>query len=95
MGDLAVVTYGECKVAFLSGSATSQTYAAYGEGNINSLAIDGKSGKITAYGEADFTMNVSDKIQVTAFGEAKLHYTGNPIIRKGIHIGELHVDQMN
>ncbi len=93
--DLAVVTYGECKVRFLSGSATSQTYTAYGEGNINSLSMDGKSGKITAYGEADFTMNVSDKIQITAFGEAKLHYAGNPIIRKGLHIGELHVDKMN
>lgn len=95
VNDLAVVTYGECKVEFLSGSARSQTYKAYGEGNLNSLAIDGKSGKITAYGEADFTMNVSDEIQITAFGEAKLHYKGNPIIRKGIHIGELHVDKMN
>ncbi len=95
VGKLAVTTYGECNLKFLSGLATSQTYTAYGEGHINSLAMGGKNGAITAYGEADFTMNVSDKIQITAFGEAKVHYNGNPVIRKGLHIGELHVDKIS
>ena len=95
VGALAATTYGECNLRFLSGSAASQTYTAYGEGNINSLSIGGKSSAITAYGEADFKMNVSDEIKIVAFGEAKVYYQGNPVIRKGLHIGELHVEKMN
>jgi len=92
---LTVATYGECHVTFLSGSVTSQKYTAYGEGKINSLSISGKSGKITAYGEADFKMNVSDEISITAFGEARVHYTGSPLIRKGLNIGGVHIEKMN
>ena len=95
VNELAVTTYGECNVTFLSGSVTSQKYTAYGEGKINSLAIIGNSGTITAYGEADFKMNVSDEIKITAFGEAKIHYKGNPVIRKGLNIGEVHIERMN
>ncbi len=95
VNELTAITYGECNVMFLSGSAASQTYTAYGEGKINSLSIDGKSSAITAYGEADFTMNVSDKIKITAFGEARIHYMGNPVIRKGLNIGDVHIEKMN
>ena len=95
VGELTTTTYGERHVRFLSGSAVSQRYTAYGEGEINSLAIGGKTGAITAYGEADFTMNVSDEIKMTAFGEAKLHYKGSPVIRKGLNIGEVHIEKLD
>lgn len=95
LDELVAATYGECHVTFLSGSVASQKYTAYGEGEINSASLSGKSSAITAYGEADFTMNVSDEIKITAFGEAKIHYKGSPVIRKGLNIGEVHIDKLN
>ena len=87
--------YGESTLEIKSGSVKEQKYTCYGEGKINSLAITGNTGQITAYGEADFKMNVSDQIKIVAFGEAKLHYKGNPEIVKGLHLGELHLDKMD
>ena len=95
LGALEATIYGESNLQIMSGFIKFQRYIAYGEGKINSLAISGNNGKITAYGEADFKMNVSDEIRITAFGEANLHYTGNPVINKGLHIGEMHIEKMN
>ncbi len=89
LGQLQTVMYGESSLEIKAGSIQSQKYVAYGEGKINSLAISGVTSKITAYGEADFQMNVSDEIKITAFGEAKLAYKGNPVINKGLHIGDM------
>ena len=92
---LVTATYGECHVTFLSGAVTAQRYTAYGEGDINSVSLSGRRGAITAYGEADFKMNVSDEIKITAFGEAKVRYKGSPVIRKGLNIGEVHIEKLN
>lgn len=87
--------YGESELEIKAGSIKEQRYASYGESKINTSAVDGRTGYITAYGEGDFTMNASDKIKITAFGEAKLHYKGDPEIVKGIHIGEMQIDKMD
>lgn len=95
VNELSVATYGECKLTFLSGSVSSQKYTAYGEGKINSLAVSGKSSTITAYGEADFTLNVSDEIKMTAFGETRLHYKGDSVLRKVLQIGKAHIERID
>lgn len=92
---LQTVMYGESSLEIKAGSIQSQRYVAYGEGKINTLAIASTTSKITAYGEADFQMNVSDEIKITAFGEAKLSYKGNPVINKGLHIGEMQIDKID
>lgn len=95
LNELTATLYGESNLKILAGTAKSQKYVAYGEGKINSLAINSSNSKITAYGEADFKVNVSDEIKITAFGEASLHYTGSPVINKGLHFGDLHIEKMN
>jgi hypothetical protein len=40
-------------------------------------------------------MNASDKIKMTAFGEAKLHYKGDPEIVKGLQFGEMQIDRID
>lgn len=95
LGELQTTIYGESSLEIKSGSIQSQRYVAYGEGKVNSLGISGNTGKITAYGEGDFRMNVSDEIKITAFGEAKLAYKGNPAINKGLHFGELQIDKID
>jgi hypothetical protein len=86
---LYTTIYGESVLEFKSGSIKEQYYTCYGEGKINALAINGRLSRVTAYGEADFMLNVSDRIKVTAFGEAKVHYKGNPEIVKGLNFGEV------
>ncbi len=95
LGELRTTIYGESSLEIKSGSIKSQKYIAYGESSINSIDITGSTGKITAYGEADFRLNVSDEIKITAFGEAKLNYKGNPVINKGIHIGEMQINKID
>jgi hypothetical protein len=57
--------------------------------------IDWQEARVTAYGEAEFRVNVSDRIKITAFGEAKLRYRGSPAIVKGIHIGEVDLQKLD
>jgi hypothetical protein len=92
---LNTTMYGESVLEFKSGSIKEQHYTCYGEGKINALAINGRVGRVTAYGDADFMLNVSERIKITAFGEAKVHYKGNPEIIKGLNIGEVSLVKMD
>jgi len=92
---LHAVIYGDGSVDVKSGKAEMQRFTAYGDGKINTTAITGRSGKLTSFGESEFSLNVSDRIKITAFGEAKLRYMGNPDIVKGIHIGDLDVKKID
>ena len=92
---LSAVLYGEGTLEIKSGAVKNQKYVCYGEGKINSLAIEGNTSHLTAYGMADFKVNVSDRIKITAFGDATLHYKGNPEIDKGLHFGDMQIDKMD
>ena len=94
LGELKTTIYGNSNLQIMSGFIKSQKYTTYGEGKINSLAISGNSSTITAYGDTDFRVNVSDEIRITSFGDASLHYTGNPSINKGLHFGDMHIEKM-
>lgn len=87
--------YGESSLDIRSGEVNSQHYTCYGEGKINSTAIAGQTARVTAFGEAEFRVNVSHRIKITAFGEARLRYMGNPDIVKGIHIGEVDLQKLD
>src|SRR6266542_4238404 len=93
--ELETTIYGEASLNLKAGSIKEQKYTCYGEGRINSLSIAGSSSRIIAYGEADLRINVSDRIRITAFGDAKLHYKGNPEIVKGIHFGDMIIDKID
>ena len=93
--ELETTIYGEALLNIKAGTVNDQQYTCYGEGRINSLSITGKTGRVIAYGDADVTLNVSDKIKITAYGDARLHYKGNPQIVKGIHFGDILIDKMD
>jgi Putative auto-transporter adhesin, head GIN domain len=87
-------------------SADKFTLRVYGESTVNftevhiskmytTAAIAGQSAKVTAFGEAEFRVNVSDRIKITAIGEARLCYMGNPEIVKGIHIGGVDLQKLD
>ena len=94
-GELHAVFYGESTLEIKAGNIKEQKYTSYGESIINTSAVNGRTSRITAYGDADFTMNVSDRIKVTAFGDAKLHYKGDPEIVKGIHLGDMLINKID
>ena len=92
---LNTTMYGENEMEIKSGSIKEQHYTCYGEGKIDALAINGRLSFVTAYGDANFKLNVSDRIKVTSFGEAQVHYKGNPQIVKGINFGDVSLVKMN
>lgn len=93
--EMETTIYGEAVLKIESGSIIEQRYTCYGEAEVNSLAITGKTSHITAYGDADFKINVSDRIKITAFGDARVHYKGDPEIAKGLHFGDMSVDRLD
>lgn len=93
--ELQATIYGESILEIKAGSVKDQKYTVYGESKVNSLNIVGNTTKIVAYGEADFSVNVSDEIKITAFGDATLAYKGDPQINKGLHVGDLKINKIN
>ena len=93
--EMETTIYGEASLNIKAGAIRDQRYTCYGESHVNSLAINGNTSRIVAFGEADLRINVSDRIKITAYGEAKLHYKGDPEIVKGLHFGEIQIDRMD
>ena len=87
--------YGDGTLEIRSGVVNRQYYTCFGNGKINSTAITGQAAKVTSFGDAEFNVNVSDRIKVTAIGEARLRYMGNPDIVKGIHIGDMDLRKLD
>lgn len=92
---MRTTTYGESSLVIKAGAVHVQHYTCYGEGKINTTAIAGQEARVTAYGESEFAVNVSDRIKITAFGEARLRYMGTPAIVKGIHVGEMDLKRID
>ena len=93
--EMHTTIYGESYLELKSGEITEQKFTAYGESKVNALAVNNSITRATLYGETELNLNVSKQIKVTAFGEAKIGYKGNPEIRKGITIGKLQVYKIN
>jgi hypothetical protein len=94
-GEMHTTMYGESTLNIKSGSVNEQYYTCYGEGKINTTAVTGHNSWFTAFGEAELSLNVTDMIKITAFGEAKLRYMGNPEIVKGLHFGGLDLKKID
>jgi hypothetical protein len=86
--------YGDGSLDIRSGDINRQHYTSFGDGKVYATAIGGRSAKLTSFGESEFRMNVTDRIKITSFGEAKLCYLGNPDIVKGLHFGGVTVSRL-
>jgi len=92
---LSATLYGEGSLQIKAGSVRDQKYTSYGESKVNTLAVNSSTGRVTAYGRADFKLNVEDWIKITSFGEAQLHYKGDPTIEKWLHFGDVVVNRID
>jgi hypothetical protein len=94
LDELHTTIYGESFLEIKKGQVSTQKFTAYGETKINTLGVANKFTKIIAYGEGSYRVNVSDRLKVTAYGEATVAYEGNPEIDKGIVIGEATIQKI-
>ena len=92
---LAATLYGEGTLEIKAGSVKDQKYVSYGESKVNTLAINSTTARVTAYGRAEFKLNVTDRIKVTSFGESELSYKGNAYIEKGLHFGDMVIAKLD
>lgn len=92
--DLQVAMFGESELEIKQGKVENQKIVMYGESKVNAMNVDNAETKITAYGEGDFQLNVSGKLKITAYGEASVSYYGNPILHKGIILGEAQITNL-
>jgi hypothetical protein len=88
LDEFKVTIYGEGELKVEDGVVVHQSYIAYGESKVEANKIENGSTSIRAFGEGDFRINVSDRLQVSAFGEAQITYHGSPTIHKGLVVGE-------
>lgn len=88
---LTCAIYGSSYLEIGKGDVKKQVYRAYGESEVNAVGMHAAETKITAYGESNFRVNVSDRLKVTCYGETNVNYTGNAQVDRGIIIGEAKV----
>lgn len=86
--------YGASTLAIKNGSIENQKITAFGESTSDLLGVDNKNTKLKAFGEAEFKIQASDRIKLTAFGEAKLYYKGDASIQKGLNIGDVEISEI-
>jgi hypothetical protein len=92
---LSATLYGEGTLEIKAGSVKDQKYTSYGDSKVNSLGINSSTGRVTAFGRAEFKLNVTDRIKITSYGEAQLYYKGSPAIDKGLHFGDVVIDRLD
>ncbi|MGC1514068.1 MAG: head GIN domain-containing protein [Maribacter sp.] len=86
--DLTVAIYGSSYLEIEKGTIDRQVFRAYGESEVNTVGMHALETKITAYGESNFRIQVSERLKVTCYGETNVNYTGDPEVDMGIIIGE-------
>lgn len=94
LGELRTTIYGSSYLEIKAGTIGKQKFTAYGESKVNTLEVANQATKVTVYGEGSFRFNVSEKLKVTAYGEAIVAYHGNPSINKGIIIGRTTIEKI-
>lgn len=87
--------YGENELEIKTGKINDNKITSYGENEIEMIGVESEQANITSYGDAEITLFVNKEIKLTAYGETQLDYKGQPLIKKGIVIGETTVNQIN
>jgi len=89
------VAYGENKIKIKEGKANYQRYRLYGENKIDTRALASSTVSTTIYGEGRLTINASDEVRISAFGEPQINVSGTSYINKGIIIGRVDIRKNN
>lgn len=86
------VLYGRNKVRINSGNTEMQTFRLYGENRINTKSVANINASSRIYGEGKLTLSATNRFRITSFGEPYIEVNGFPEIRKGLVIGNTHLE---
>ncbi len=93
--DFKVAIYGESYLEVKRGNVEFQRYRCYGKSQVHAIDLPSKETKIAAYGNNHIIVNVSEKLKVSAFGEATIQYKGNAKVKSGLKIGETVIQKID
>jgi hypothetical protein len=93
--DFKVAIYGESYLEVKGGDVEFQRYRCYGKSQVHAIDLLSKKTKIAAYGNNHIMVNVSEKLKVSAFGEATIQYKGNAKVKSGLKIGETVIQKID
>lgn len=93
--DFKVAIYGESYLEVKGGDVEFQRYRCYGKSQVHAIDLLSKKTKIAAYGSNHIMVNVSEKLKVSAFGEATIQYKGNAKVKSGLKIGETVIQKID
>lgn len=79
--------YGANDIEIKSGNAGHQLYRLFGENKINTLNLKSNTTASRIYGVGRLTVNASDELRITAFGEPEIRLSGPAKINKGLILG--------
>ncbi len=93
--EFLVAMYGESYLKIDDGIVDFQRYRCYGSSEVDAFNLQTIDTKITAYGNNHVRVYASDRIKVSAFGEANIQYKGNAKINNGFKIGETVIQKID
>jgi len=93
--DFKVAMYGESYLEIKDGNVNFQRYRCYGKSEVSAVDLKSAETKIAAYGNNHIVVNVSEKLKVSAFGEARIQYKGNAEVNNGLKIGETVIQKID
>ncbi len=92
---LKVVSYGESEIIIREGKVSEQKYVLYGSSHVDASGITSSYSKAKMYGESQISLHASDELDISAFGEPIITYSGDPSVNKNIIIGEARLFRVN
>ncbi len=82
------VLIGENRLDIKDGKAKKQKYKSIGENWVRADGLDSDFAKASMIGEGVVKLKVDDHLRISTIGEAQIVFSGNPIVRKGIILGQ-------
>lgn len=93
--DFKIAIYGESFLEVKGGNVEFQRYRCYGKSQVHAIDLLSIEAKIAAYGNNHIIVNVSEKLKVSAFGEATIQYKGNAKVKSRLKIGETVIQKID
>lgn len=82
-----VSLYGENKLNIKDGRVIEQRYKLYGENDINTSGMRSAYISTSIFGEGDLSVHSAKEVRINAFGEPRIHVTGDGKINKRLILG--------
>jgi hypothetical protein len=83
--------YGENTLKIKGGKADYQKYKVYGENKIDATRMKSYSAVTMLFGESEIDLYSQDELRISSFGEARISYTGDPFVSRGLVFGKTRI----